>query len=152
MGCIFYDVCLIEFLYMFVGRTVCDPEATPRGSCPGQKGLPPLCGPQYSHRQENGLSRNHSPRWLEVFIAGCCSTYAIVMLFLITYKSVSKVHKLLAYESHMPDLVSSLGNVRNDIYVTLVQGEFDRGKKKTPKNVEVILSVHDEEGNPMEVK
>uniref|UniRef100_A0A672HBE9 Dedicator of cytokinesis 5 n=1 Tax=Salarias fasciatus TaxID=181472 RepID=A0A672HBE9_SALFA len=42
------------------------------------------------------------------------------------------------------------GNVRNDIYVTLVQGEFDRGKKKTPKNVEVILSVHDDEGNPME--
>uniref|UniRef100_A0A3Q3JZH3 Dedicator of cytokinesis 5 n=1 Tax=Monopterus albus TaxID=43700 RepID=A0A3Q3JZH3_MONAL len=42
------------------------------------------------------------------------------------------------------------GNVRNDIYITLVQGEFDRGKKKTPKNVEVILSVHDDEGNPME--
>uniref|UniRef100_A0A671X5M8 Dedicator of cytokinesis 5 n=1 Tax=Sparus aurata TaxID=8175 RepID=A0A671X5M8_SPAAU len=37
------------------------------------------------------------------------------------------------------------GNVRNDIYVTLLQGEFDRGKKKTPKNVEVILSVHDDE-------
>ncbi|XP_015198521.1 dedicator of cytokinesis protein 5 isoform X2 [Lepisosteus oculatus] len=42
------------------------------------------------------------------------------------------------------------GNVRNDIYVTLVQGEFDRGKKKTPKNVEVIMSVMDEEGLPME--
>ncbi|TNM89956.1 hypothetical protein fugu_004190 [Takifugu bimaculatus] len=42
------------------------------------------------------------------------------------------------------------GNVRNDFYVTLLQGEFDRGKKKTPKNVEVILSVHDDEGNPME--
>lgn len=36
--------------------------------------------------------------------------------------------------------------------MTLLQGEFDRGKKKTPKNVEVILSVHDDEGNPMEVK
>jgi len=34
----------------------------------------------------------------------------------------------------------------------LLQGEFDRGKKKTPKNVEIILSVHDDEGNPMEVK
>ncbi|ROI64818.1 Dedicator of cytokinesis protein 5 [Anabarilius grahami] len=42
------------------------------------------------------------------------------------------------------------GYVRNDIYVTLLQGEFDRGKKKTPKNVEVIMSVLDEEGNPME--
>ncbi|XP_031426793.1 dedicator of cytokinesis protein 5 [Clupea harengus] len=42
------------------------------------------------------------------------------------------------------------GNVRNDIYVTLLQGEFDRGKKKTPKNVEVLLSVHDDDGNPVE--
>ncbi|XP_043103667.1 dedicator of cytokinesis protein 5 [Puntigrus tetrazona] len=42
------------------------------------------------------------------------------------------------------------GYVRNDIYVTLLQGEFDHGKKKTPKNVEVIMSVLDEEGNPME--
>ncbi|XP_057212417.1 dedicator of cytokinesis protein 5 [Triplophysa rosa] len=42
------------------------------------------------------------------------------------------------------------GYVRNDVYVTLLQGEFDRGKKKTPKNVEVMMSVLDEEGNPME--
>ncbi|MEE6519865.1 hypothetical protein FKM82_017643 [Ascaphus truei] len=42
------------------------------------------------------------------------------------------------------------GNVRNDIYVTLMQGEFDKGKKKTHKNVEVTLSVHDLEGNLVE--
>ncbi|XP_063050218.1 dedicator of cytokinesis protein 5, partial [Engraulis encrasicolus] len=42
------------------------------------------------------------------------------------------------------------GNVRNDIYVTLLQGEFDRGKKKTPKNVEVLLSVHYEDGRVAE--
>uniref|UniRef100_A0A8B9UPH6 Dedicator of cytokinesis 5 n=1 Tax=Anas zonorhyncha TaxID=75864 RepID=A0A8B9UPH6_9AVES len=42
------------------------------------------------------------------------------------------------------------GDVRNDIYVTLVQGEFDKGKKKTPKNVEVTMSVHDEDGNLQE--
>lgn len=49
-------------------------------------------------------------------------------------------------------LYVSTGYVRNDIYVTLLQGEFDRGKKKTPKNVEVMMSVLDEEGNPMEVQ
>uniref|UniRef100_A0A8B9FPW1 Dedicator of cytokinesis 5 n=1 Tax=Amazona collaria TaxID=241587 RepID=A0A8B9FPW1_9PSIT len=43
------------------------------------------------------------------------------------------------------------GDVRNDIYVTLIQGEFDKGKKKTPKNVEVTMSVHDEDGNLQEV-
>lgn len=43
------------------------------------------------------------------------------------------------------------GDVRNDIYVTLIHGEFDKGKKKTPKNVEVTMSVYDDEGNPLEV-
>ena len=43
------------------------------------------------------------------------------------------------------------GDVRNDIYVTLIHGEFDMGKKKTPKNVEVTMSVHDEEGRLLEV-
>ncbi|KAM4747063.1 dedicator of cytokinesis protein 5 isoform 2-T2 [Rhinophrynus dorsalis] len=38
------------------------------------------------------------------------------------------------------------GDVRNDIYVTLIQGEFDKGKKKTQKNIEVTLSVHDQDG------
>ncbi|XP_067326775.1 dedicator of cytokinesis protein 5 isoform X1 [Anolis sagrei] len=42
------------------------------------------------------------------------------------------------------------GEVRNDIYITLMNGEFDKGKKKTPKNVEVTMSVHDEDGNLLE--
>ncbi|KAJ7305167.1 hypothetical protein JRQ81_011072, partial [Phrynocephalus forsythii] len=37
-----------------------------------------------------------------------------------------------------------------DIYITLMHGEFDKGKKKTPKNVEVTMSVHDEDGNLLE--
>lgn len=41
--------------------------------------------------------------------------------------------------------------MRNDIYVTLLQGEFDRGKKTSPKNVEVMLSVLDDDDNLMEV-
>ncbi|XP_067377259.1 dedicator of cytokinesis protein 5 isoform X2 [Channa argus] len=55
----------------------------------------------------------------------------------------------VAQKMGFPEIILP-GNVRNDIYVTLLQGEFDRGKKKTPKNVEIILSVHDDEGNPME--
>ncbi|KAM3924321.1 dedicator of cytokinesis protein 5 [Leptodactylus fuscus] len=42
------------------------------------------------------------------------------------------------------------GDVRNDIYITLIQGEYDKGKKKTPKNVEVTMSIHDQEGNLLE--
>uniref|UniRef100_A0A8C3KDP7 Dedicator of cytokinesis 2 n=1 Tax=Calidris pygmaea TaxID=425635 RepID=A0A8C3KDP7_9CHAR len=39
------------------------------------------------------------------------------------------------------------GDVRNDIYLTLVQGEFDKGNKKTQKNVEVTVCVCDESGS-----
>ncbi|XP_059499832.1 dedicator of cytokinesis protein 5-like isoform X3 [Stegostoma tigrinum] len=42
------------------------------------------------------------------------------------------------------------GDIRNDIYITLVQGEFDKGKKKTPKNVEVTMGVYSEDGHLME--
>ena len=41
--------------------------------------------------------------------------------------------------------------MRNDIYVTLVQGEFDKGSKTTPKNVEVTMSVYDEDGKKLGV-
>ncbi|NXV62268.1 DOCK1 protein, partial [Molothrus ater] len=43
--------------------------------------------------------------------------------------------------------LSPPGDVRNDIYLTLVQGEFDKGSKKTQKNVEVTVCVCDEAGN-----
>lgn len=49
-------------------------------------------------------------------------------------------------------LVSVLsGDVRNDIYVTLAQGDFDKGSKTAHKNVEVTMSVHDEDGKKLEV-
>lgn len=44
------------------------------------------------------------------------------------------------------------GDVRNDIYVTLVHGDFDKGSKTTPKNVEVTMSVYDEDGKKLEVR
>lgn len=48
-------------------------------------------------------------------------------------------------------LLSLAGDVRNDIYVTLVQGDFDKGSKTTAKNVEVTVSVYDEDGKRLEV-
>ncbi|XP_051896734.1 dedicator of cytokinesis protein 5 isoform X1 [Pristis pectinata] len=55
----------------------------------------------------------------------------------------------VARKMGFPEIVLP-GDVRNDIYVTLVQGEFDKGKKKTPKNVEVTMGVYDEDGNRIE--
>lgn len=48
-------------------------------------------------------------------------------------------------------LLCLVGDVRNDIYVTLVQGDFDKGSKTTAKNVEVTVSVYDEDGKRLEV-
>lgn len=52
-----------------------------------------------------------------------------------------------------PGSLSALlpGDVRNDIYLTLVQGEFDKGNKKTQKNVEVTVCVCDESGSVVQV-
>ncbi|XP_006884978.1 PREDICTED: dedicator of cytokinesis protein 5 [Elephantulus edwardii] len=55
----------------------------------------------------------------------------------------------IARKMGFPEIILP-GDVRNDIYVTLIHGEFDKGKKKTPKNVEVTMSVYDEDGKLVE--
>lgn len=40
---------------------------------------------------------------------------------------------------------------RNDLYVTLERGEFERGGKSTAKNIEVTILVLDSDGKPLEV-
>ncbi|XP_072492852.1 dedicator of cytokinesis protein 5 isoform X1 [Notamacropus eugenii] len=55
----------------------------------------------------------------------------------------------IARKMGFPEIILP-GDVRNDIYVTLIHGEFDKGKKKTPKNVEVTMSVYDEDGALLE--
>lgn len=58
----------------------------------------------------------------------------------------------MSSQQHPPEACHVAGDVRNDIYVTLIHGEFDKGKKKTPKNVEVTMSVFDEDGSLLEVR
>uniref|UniRef100_A0A673CKV0 Dedicator of cytokinesis 1 n=1 Tax=Sphaeramia orbicularis TaxID=375764 RepID=A0A673CKV0_9TELE len=55
----------------------------------------------------------------------------------------------VARKMGFPEIIMP-GDVRNDIYVTLVQGDFDKGSKTTPKNVEVTMSVYDEDGKRLE--
>uniref|UniRef100_A0A8D0HEL5 C2 DOCK-type domain-containing protein n=1 Tax=Sphenodon punctatus TaxID=8508 RepID=A0A8D0HEL5_SPHPU len=56
---------------------------------------------------------------------------------------------VVARKLGFPEIIMP-GDVRNDIYLTLVQGEFDKGNKKTQKNVEVTVCVCDEGGNVMQ--
>ncbi|XP_076035833.1 dedicator of cytokinesis protein 3-like isoform X2 [Oratosquilla oratoria] len=42
------------------------------------------------------------------------------------------------------------GDVRNDLYITLSHGEFERGGKSTGKNIEVSVHALDYEGQPIE--
>uniref|UniRef100_A0A8D0SN08 Dedicator of cytokinesis 1 n=1 Tax=Sus scrofa TaxID=9823 RepID=A0A8D0SN08_PIG len=55
----------------------------------------------------------------------------------------------VARKTGFPEVIMP-GDVRNDIYVTLVQGDFDKGSKTTAKNVEVTVSVYDEDGKRLE--
>ena len=43
------------------------------------------------------------------------------------------------------------GDVRNDIYVTLFEGEFNRGSKTADKNVEVTMLVCNKKGEVIPV-
>lgn len=56
----------------------------------------------------------------------------------------------------MPTLVSlsplPAGDVRNDIYITLSQGDFDKYNKTTQRNVEVIMCVCAEDGKTLPVR
>ncbi|BES96169.1 Dedicator of cytokinesis [Nesidiocoris tenuis] len=42
------------------------------------------------------------------------------------------------------------GDVRNDLYLTLVSGEFSKGSKSTDKNVQVTVTVCNEKGQPLQ--
>uniref|UniRef100_A0A8D0ARD5 Dedicator of cytokinesis 1 n=1 Tax=Sander lucioperca TaxID=283035 RepID=A0A8D0ARD5_SANLU len=57
----------------------------------------------------------------------------------------------VARKMGFPEIIMP-GDVRNDIYVTLALGDFDKGSKTTPKNVEVTMSVYDEDGKKLEAK
>ncbi|XP_078484653.1 dedicator of cytokinesis protein 1 isoform X1 [Ciona intestinalis] len=56
-------------------------------------------------------------------------------------RSTAEVRKMGFPEIIMP------GDVRNDLYVTIVQGEFEKGIKSSQKNVEVTMCVCNDEGH-----
>uniref|UniRef100_F6Y0J7 Dedicator of cytokinesis 2 n=1 Tax=Ornithorhynchus anatinus TaxID=9258 RepID=F6Y0J7_ORNAN len=52
---------------------------------------------------------------------------------------------VVARKLGFPEIIMP-GDVRNDIYITLLQGDFDKYNKTTQRNVEVIMCVCDENG------
>lgn len=61
------------------------------------------------------------------------------------FKNISLTNKL-----GFPDVIMP-GDVRNDLYLTLEKGEFERGGKSTGKNIEVTVLVLDSEKNVVRV-
>ncbi|XP_015379000.1 PREDICTED: dedicator of cytokinesis protein 3 [Diuraphis noxia] len=59
----------------------------------------------------------------------------------LAFKNVSTTKKM-----GFPDVIMP-GHVRNDLYLTLERGEFEKGGKSTGKNIEVSIVVLDYEGN-----
>lgn len=62
------------------------------------------------------------------------------------FKNVSLTSKL-----GFPDVIMP-GDVRNDLYLNLDRGEFERGGKSTGKNIEVAIVVLDSEKNIIKVR
>ncbi|CAB0036454.1 unnamed protein product [Trichogramma brassicae] len=60
------------------------------------------------------------------------------------FKNICLTKKLGFSDVIMP------GDVRNDLYLKLERGDFERGGKSTGKNIEVTLTVLDAEGTPLE--
>ena len=56
----------------------------------------------------------------------------------------------IARKMGFPDVIMP-GDVRNDIYVTLTQGEFKRGNKTSDKNIEVTMCVCNQNGEILDV-
>uniref|UniRef100_A0A7M4E6K6 Dedicator of cytokinesis 2 n=1 Tax=Crocodylus porosus TaxID=8502 RepID=A0A7M4E6K6_CROPO len=52
---------------------------------------------------------------------------------------------VVARKLGFPEIIMP-GDIRNDIYITLLYGDFDKYNKTTQRNVEVIMSVCDEDG------
>lgn len=49
-----------------------------------------------------------------------------------------------------PDVIMP-GDYRNDLYLTLVRGEFERGGKSSPKNIQATVCVLDRNGQLIQV-
>ncbi len=49
------------------------------------------------------------------------------------------------------NVIVFVGDVRNDLYVTLARGEFEKGPKTAGKNVEVRVMILDSEGTLIQV-
>ena len=62
------------------------------------------------------------------------------------FKNICLTSKLGFADVIMP------GDVRNDLYLFLERGEFERGGKSTGKNIEVTILVLDGEKNILEVR
>lgn len=61
------------------------------------------------------------------------------------FKNISLTNKL-----GFPDVIMP-GDVRNDLYLILEKGEFERGGRSTGKNIEVSVIVLDSEKNIIKV-
>lgn len=59
----------------------------------------------------------------------------------LSFKNVTTTKKM-----GFPDVIMP-GHVRNDLYLTLKRGDFEKGGKSTGKNIEVTVMVLDYEGN-----
>ncbi len=50
---------------------------------------------------------------------------------------------------HITLSMPAAGDVRNDVYITMESGQFEKGSKRAERNVEVAVSVIDKDARPI---
>lgn len=76
----------------------------------------------------------------------CYNTFLCVKFFLIEYLLHS------CYTWHGFTFALLLGEMRNDLYITIERGEFEKGGKSVARNVEVTMFIVESSGQILKVR
>ena len=71
-------------------------------------------------------------------------------MFLQTNVSLGRILHVLIYVT-CSCFHFSTGEMRNDLYITVERGEFEKGGKSVARNVEVTMFIVDSNGQPLKV-
>lgn len=105
----------------------------------------------------------HTLHWPSMYTCTHCSSLTLTGLWVTMKALVGDIVQIRKEYPHLVDRSTVVarklgfpeiimpGDVRNDIYLTLQGGDFDKYNKTTQKNVEVIMWVCDEEGKIIQV-
>lgn len=112
------------------------------------------CEEKDFHQLHEMIIRKTSGKYSPLNANGPSGTYGIVVSVKLLHGELLQARQeqpllfqgtTITRKMGFPDIIMP-GDVRNDLFVVLDRGEFERGGKSTGKNIEVTVSIHDAGG------